>query len=103
MKELKKSIVELIEGIDNVSELLYQQKIENGYNNLYRLLGDIAGVVDQISLLDDMHERILGQKEKFNNILIEAMNAMENHDVVLLSDILQYELKDFFVEIMQSV
>ena len=47
-------------------------------------------------LIEALHqgENLLFDEEKFKGVLLEAMEAMEQKDMILFADILQYELSE---------
>lgn len=84
-------ILRLISRIQEVSDLLYQQKLKKGYDLFNTVIGELTVAVD--SLLtgsEGCYEGFDGQRFLVN--LSEAMKAMENRDSVLLADILTYEI-----------
>lgn len=76
----------LVNDIQGTAELLYQQKIKEGYEKLGTTLPLIAQYADQLEDAD--------QKQDLLAHLQEALKAMESGDTTLLADILQYELSE---------
>lgn len=78
----------VIEELNEISELLYQENITTAYS---KLAGVIPGITQSIGNVED---------EELRNLLAEklgmALNAMENNDALLLADIIQYELVEVF-------
>lgn len=77
-------IQDLIQDLERVSELLYQDKKDEGYtilNPCIQKLSIFAGIltneVDQI---------------EFINLLKSALEAMEAENLTLLADIIQYDI-----------
>ena len=68
---------DLVIKIEEIVDLFYQQKEHEGYEKLGNLLGEL----------------ILISRPLFSEKLLMAMTALENRDVVLLADILNYEIK----------
>lgn len=77
---------ELMQKIESVTELLYQQKISEGYAILPELLSQIGSYVGLIEESD--------KQQSILEALNEALAAMQQNDTTLLADILQYELGD---------
>lgn len=75
--------------IDTITEALYQQKTAEAYE----MLGNFITL-----LMNELKAEKLKVKEmeEFNAVLLNAMNAMENQEAVLLADILNYELRECF-------
>lgn len=75
---------DLIEVLDKIIELLYQEETDTAYSLLVRCLPIMSAYIS------DMEDTDL--QEKIMESLKEAVNAMENNDYTLLADIMQYEL-----------
>lgn len=75
---------DLIEVLDKIIELLYQEEADTAYSLLVRCLPIMSAYIS------DMEDTDL--QEKIMESLKEAVNAMENNDYTLLADIMQYEL-----------
>ncbi len=85
--------------IDDTTDLFYQQKIKEGYGQLGHTLEKLAEAADRISINNKGNYRHDIREDSLPEILGSAMEAMEAGDMVLFSDILQYELKEAFREI----
>ena len=77
---------DLIEVLNKIIELLYQEEVNTAYGFLVRCLPILSGFIG------DMEDKEL-QKEIMAS-LEEAVTAMENNDYTLLADIMQYDLID---------
>ncbi|MBO5468248.1 MAG: hypothetical protein J6A03_00700 [Lachnospiraceae bacterium] len=82
---------DLIEVLEKVSELLYQENFAVAYDILAKSLPFLS------SCLEDMKDQQM-QRELLD-ALTEAVGAMEEQDATLLADILQYEI----VERLKSI
>ncbi len=71
------------ELIIQTSRLLYQNKVEEGYAKMKEVFTHIISYMNSQS-----PEKIM----VMNQVLSEALKAMEEKDAVLLADILRYEL-----------
>lgn len=91
-------IKDIVEQISGVSNLFYQNKINEGYKELEKLLADFS------LLLDGLYQRgILSMEDTIVlDILRNTMSAMEQGDSLLVADILEYELKDVLLELMNE-
>jgi hypothetical protein len=98
--EAKKKIMTAMEAIEEVTLLFYQQKTKEGYNKLEAVLTDISGVIE---LLYALKKEELYRTNEMLEILRAAMAALEKKDLILLSDILNYELKDRFERILEII
>lgn len=103
MKGLQERIDNVIKSIDENTNLFYQNKKNKGYEELNDTLLLISNLIDEILSYE---EKTIGEKKseiKFIEILSEAMKALEKRDELLLSDILQYDLKEMFVQYRESL
>lgn len=103
MEEIKDKINEIIENIDNTTILFYQQKIEEGYIQLNTALGLIAQEIICLYQYKKENNQLEIDENRLNMMLTEAMQAMENKDLILLADILQYDLKEIFQNILNTL
>lgn len=94
----RNQIKDIVEQISGVSNLFYQNKINEGYKDLEKLLGDFS------LLLDGFYQSgILSMEDTVVlDILRNTMSAMEQGDTLLVADILEYELKDVLLELMNE-
>ncbi len=76
----------IISEIGEVTDLLYQQKIKEGYDKLNQLIQDLSVYISGIT--DEEQQQALLEALK------EALSAMQENDITMLADILQYELAD---------
>ena len=77
---------DLIEVLEKVSELLYQENYIAAYGILIKCLPIMGVYIGEIE--DENLQR------EIMNALNEAISAMENNDYTLLADILQYDFID---------
>lgn len=75
---------ELQKEITEITDLLYQQKVKEGYEKIPALVNDLSVY---ISTIEDTT-----RQEEILETLNEALSAMQQADVTLLSDLLLYEL-----------
>lgn len=76
----------ILEKLDNTVEALYQQDMNRGYTELNMLLGAIHDALQSGELSVEL--------VTFNDVLRKAMKAMEDKDMTLVADILNYELRE---------
>lgn len=77
---------DLIEVLEKVTELLYQENYNDAYGILIKCLPIMGVYIGEIE--DENLQR------EIMNALNEAISAMENNDYTLLADILQYDFID---------
>ncbi len=75
---------QVINTLTTVTDLLYQENIPVAYRMLYLILPGMEEVIGQIQ-----QEEV---QSELRDKLLEALEAMENEDNILLADILQYEI-----------
>jgi DNA repair ATPase RecN len=91
MNEIKSQIEQVIQGLNEVTNNLYQQKIHAGYENLNSTLINLTDLMNV--LYPYVKENNIELNElKLNNNLLSAIQAMEQKDNTLLADILTYEI-----------
>jgi acetyl-CoA carboxylase beta subunit len=95
---IEKSITEAIDAISRVTDLFYQSKTEEGYKELEKVLIVLNNMVNVIAMEARNGVNILLDEGKLNEILTEAMKALEAGDTILFSDIFEYDLKDLLAQ-----
>lgn len=101
MVELGAILEESIQSIEETTMMFYQQKIEEGYKLLENTLTLLTNTMNCIfNYINDGNDIGVNQ-EKLIEVLVKAMKSIEVKDIILFSDILQYELKELFEEILK--
>ncbi|CCX89411.1 unknown [Clostridium sp. CAG:590] len=77
-------VSQLIDNLIKITDYLYQENIQVAYRLLYLVLPSLDQFISQIE--QDEKKDILKEK------LLQALEAMEKEDYILLADILQYEV-----------
>ena len=77
-------VSQLIDNLIKITDYLYQENIQVAYRLLYLVLPSLDQFISQIE--QDEKKDILKAK------LLQALEAMEKEDYILLADILQYEV-----------
>lgn len=98
---LQVQVNQVIDEINNITELLYQQKAKEGYMLLNGTLGNIMSIIDSIYKLRGEREVQFDDNRMISN-LKTAMEAMEKKDNVMLADILSYEISEQLKEFIES-
>jgi hypothetical protein len=93
MINLKNTIQDAVQAIEQTTTLFYQQKNSEGYQQLNQTLNSLMQAVDVIITAKVNGNHINIDEQKLNAVLGRAMTAIENEDTILLSDILVFELK----------
>lgn len=103
MESLKEIIKNVIDGIEVTTNLFYQQKNQEGFTELEGIIYLLNNMTNRVSELELEGNHVNIDIVKVNQILTDAMNALENLDTILLSDILNYELKEVLIEYQDSI
>lgn len=103
MNEMKIRIEEAVASIDRTTELFYQNQIKSGYEQLENTILILSKTIDEIYRYKNQGHVIEVNKEELNGALVQAVNAMEGKDSLLLSDILQYEINEMLKKIQASI
>ena len=102
MKTIKDHIRELNEQIEELTDCFYQQKIEDGYEKLEKLYPYLISIIDELNELENKNEFNVNISNILNK-LKDTMLALENKDIILLSDIMKYELLSEFNYISKKI
>lgn len=94
MNKLKELVINSKGLISITTDLFYQQREKEGLRNLEELITILAELVSEIISLKSKGMDIELDENQLLNIITDALNALEKKDTILLSDILQYELKE---------
>lgn len=89
----KSIIMDAIIAIEENSVLFYQQKNKDGYEMLDNTLKILIKAADGILVTQKEKSGSYIDDKKLNAILVNAMNAIESGDTILLTDILCFDLK----------
>lgn len=100
MQELKKILEETIISIDQITELFYQQKLEQGYTRFEDTVTILTQLMNELFTINLDNSEFNIERDRIVQILTSTMHALEQKDTILLSDILQYELKELFIRII---
>lgn len=95
--ELRKKIDDTCKIIDEIADLFYMQKINEGYVKMQKFIDDVTLITDSLENINQKYN------EKILHMLGDTLNAMEEKDVVLLSDILNYDFKELLIQIEGEV
>lgn len=75
---------EMIDAISQMTDLLYQENIEYAYRILRIVLPELERLMSNV---EDVSLRI-----ELRDKLLEALQAMQDGDYILLADVFQYEI-----------
>jgi hypothetical protein len=83
--------------IEQLTICFYQRKDKEAWDMLDQVLAQLANVMDEISYMKTENVALPIDIGKLNQSLGNALQALQNSDTILFSDILRFE---FLVEIM---
>lgn len=96
MSEITINIYKTIEAINLTVDLFYQQNKEEGLILLNNVFEELIYLVD-VYFNFESAEYNEDLKTQFNQLLTKAMHTLEDNDMVLLADILNFEIKEFLL------
>lgn len=88
----------LIDYIDNFSVIIYEKKNSESYQMLIKIIDKLELIISDKSTLELENNFKIYIKE-LTDKLPDLLEAFENNDNVLISDILKYEIKPLLEEI----
>lgn len=97
---MKEQISLIIREIVEVTDDLYQEKLNQGYSKLNSTLGKLMDIADKLHTLARKNKLEFDEHGFLEN-LTRAMKAMEDKDSVLLSDILTYDIGGQLLEMIE--
>ena len=103
MTQDKKIIQEILEEIKESVELFYQQKTGEALEQFNQVLGKVMTMVDTLFAYKQTHEEFPLDEEKIKDVLTEAMTALQDKDMILLADIIQYDFVEYVEELTEHM
>ena len=99
-KELVKNT---LEDVKESIELFYQQKTGEALQQFEGVLGKVMTMVDTLFAYKENHEDFPLDEEKVKSALTEALGALEEKDMILLADIIQYDFVEYVEELVAEM
>lgn len=94
MKNIRKILQETIDSIEKTTACFYQNRNDEGYQSLYYTLIKLEYALNETVQFCQQENAMDINEDEMLEKLGRAMNAMEEKDLSLLSDILEYEIKE---------
>lgn len=90
----KTTNLKLCENLQKTFDLLRKDKQRDGLLLLDTCLGDISWLLDVFPVLNEIgvFGDALFETEEISEFLAESLEAVENSDMVLLADLIEYEI-----------
>ena len=82
---------DIIDELKKVADLLYEEKNSEAYSELDRVIPKMSQAIGDVE--DE------GVKSNLVESLKKALMAMENYDVLMLADTIQYELLEILAQL----
>lgn len=90
---LKERMINIIDKINETSALFYQGFKLEGYQELENVIVNLLSLTEELTHFEQERLELISIGE-LNACLMSCVEAMEQSDVVLISDILNYDLKE---------
>lgn len=103
MSKEKEQIIEMVDRVQEVVDLFYQQSEKEAFEKFTVILDNIAAAVDCLAVYEKEHESFTVDETKLRDILTEAMNALKSEDLILMADILQYDFIEYINDIIEKM
>lgn len=103
MEDINKRINKVIQDIDEITAMFYQQKNNDAYIRLERLISEIAQMIDLLYTLPMDQEIRENNTKLLTETLQETLQAMSAGDTVLVADILKYEVSERLTNIAEEL
>lgn len=103
MKDLKKEIETVINDLDSIVEMFYRQKVQEAYSELNTALGKIMEITEVVQNYTAQNSDKEINMDILLNALKETLSAMEERDVVLVADVLKYEVIEKLNDIAEQI
>lgn len=103
MSQQKDIVKKSVKEIEEVVELFYQQKLQEALNQFQVVIGSMMTAIDAIFTFKTEHEGFGFDEGKITSTLKDAMQALEDRDMVLLADILQYDYLEYMNELLENM
>lgn len=103
MSSQKEIILNTIKDIKDTIDLFYQQKETEALEKFQLIIGEIMNSMDALFEYKNLDANFEFDEKKLTAILTDAMNALQDRDLVLLADILQYDFLEYLQEIVENM
>ena len=101
MVTIKNSIMVAMQQIEQTTTLFYQQKNDEGFQQLEITLSILMQMIQQFENYKSEGNELSIDTQRLNDILISALNVINHKDTILLSDILIYDLNKTLEEYLK--
>lgn len=95
MSEEKKYMIDTLKEVQDNMELFYQQKKLEALNQFQVMLNKILKMVDILFTYRDENDSFSFDEKKIQESLTLSMQALEEGDLILVADTMQYEFVEY--------
>ena len=103
MSGSKDVVMKSIEEVKGIVDLFYQQKEKEALDQFTIGLSNMMTAIDALFTYRTEHDDFVLDEAQLTNILKDAMNALQDGDMVLLADILQYDYLEYMEELVGNM
>ena len=103
MGDLKTILQMTSNSIEKTTAFFYQQNHSDGFLSLEQTLNLLMQSIDAIYAYKSEGKELGVDTEHLMKTLSEAMGALEEKDTILLSDILIYEVKELYDQVLATL
>lgn len=103
MSQQKDTVQKSVKEVEEVVELFYQQKLKEALTKFEVIIGGMMTAIDVLFTYRIEHEEFSLDEVKITNTLKDAMGALQDSDMVLLADILQYDYLEYMNELLENM
>lgn len=103
MSQQKEIVMQSVKEVEGVVELFYQQKLQEALTKFDGVLANVMTAIDTLFTYKAEHDGFALDETKLTNTLREAMGALQDGDMVLLADILQYDYIEYMQELLEDM
>ena len=103
MSGSKDVVMKSIEEVKGIVDLFYQQKEKEALDQFTIGLSNMMTSIDALFTYRREHDDFVLDEAQLTNILKDAMNALQDGDMVLLADILQYDYLEYMEELVGNM
>lgn len=103
MSQQKNLVQKSVNEVSEVVELFYQQKLQKALDKFTPVIGGMMTAIDTLFTYKADNQGFMLDEAKLINILKEATTALEDGDLVLLADILQYDYLEYINELLNNM
>ncbi|MCX4327595.1 MAG: hypothetical protein OSJ45_09915 [Lachnospiraceae bacterium] len=103
MSQQKDIVEKSVKEVEEVVGLFYQQKLQEALAKFEVVIGGMMTAIDELFTFRAEHEEFSLDEVKITRTLKDAMGALQDGDMVLLADILQYDYLEYMHELLDNM